>query len=393
MTDVTAAPPRGAPGRVASVHRQARLTLAVAGAFTIGAPVTAALASHDGRWLGLHLFLVGGLLTAISGATQMLAVTWSAAPAPPDRLVATQRCLLAAGAVTMAGARHYDAPAWTVGLGAMAVVGALVLLAGLLLRIRAGAVTDRFHPAIDGYVLAIGLGLAGSALGIGMATDAISLATARDAHLALNLLGLVGLVVAATLPYFVATQVRMRQPARATPAAVRGVVAALALAVVVATIGHLAERPGIAAAGLGAYATVIVAVVALAPVPGRKQFAWAGPRIVQLGSGIAWWSVGAWALAIGQLTGTSDARAVAALAAGGYAQILAASLAYLGPVLRGGGHARLATGFAITRSWIGVVAANVAAAGALGGSQPALIAGLAVWGADALLRAIRLVRT
>jgi hypothetical protein len=55
-----------------------------------------------------------------------------------------------------------------------------------------------------------------------------------------------------------------------------------------------------------------------------------------------------------------------ALAVGGLAQILVASLAYLGPVLRGGGHERLTQGFALTRSWPGLALANVAAA-CLGG--------------------------
>lgn len=50
---------------------------------------------------------------------------------------------------------------------------------------------------------------------------------------------------------------------------------------------------------------------------------------------------------------------------GGYAQILVASLAYLGPVLRGGGHRRLTEGFAITGSWPSLAAGNIAAVGAL----------------------------
>ena len=45
-----------------------------------------------------------------------------------------------------------------------------------------------------------------------------------------------------------------------------------------------------------------------------------------------------------------------ALVLGGYVQILVASLAYLAPVLRGGGHVRLSAGFATTRSWLALTA-------------------------------------
>ncbi|HRD99682.1 MAG TPA: hypothetical protein PLV68_00185, partial [Ilumatobacteraceae bacterium] len=61
-----------------------------------------------------------------------------------------------------------------------------------------------------------------------------------------------------------------------------------------------------------------------------------------------------------------------ALVIGGFAQILVASLAYLGPVLRGGGHRRLSAGFAITRSWTSLAAGNAAALAALTGSGRAL---------------------
>ncbi len=43
------------------------------------------------------------------------------------------------------------------------------------------------------------------------------LADLRAVHLTLNLFGLVGLVVAGTLPFFAATQVRARMSPRATP--------------------------------------------------------------------------------------------------------------------------------------------------------------------------------
>jgi hypothetical protein len=84
---------------VVIVHGQTRPTLALAAAFTLAAAVSAVVPHRTGAWLPLHLFLVGGLLAAVSGATQLLAVTWSAAVPPPAAPVRAQRALLAAGAL------------------------------------------------------------------------------------------------------------------------------------------------------------------------------------------------------------------------------------------------------------------------------------------------------
>ena len=113
---------RGATGRVAAVHREARQTLAIAVLFVIAAPVAAIAPHRTGAWLPLHLFLVGGLLSAISGVTLLLAVTWSAAPAPRPSHAAVQRWLLALGVVGLTVARELDAPT-----AVLAVCGALVI--------------------------------------------------------------------------------------------------------------------------------------------------------------------------------------------------------------------------------------------------------------------------
>jgi hypothetical protein len=379
--------------RVAEVHHQARRTLAVAGAFVAAGVTTAVLPEPGGTWLPLHLFLVGGLLSAISGATVLLAVTWSASPAPPRASATAQRWLLAGGAVGVAAGGEAANEALAV-TGASAVGASLALLALHLLRIRSAAVTDRFAPAVDGYVTAVVLGAAGVALGGLLVTGGAGTRwlDVRAAHLTLNLYGLVGLVVAATLPWFVATQARTRMSPRATPDAVRAVLAALALATLTSAGGHLAGRPGVAAAGLVGYATGVVALLGLLPRIGRRQLAWAGPRLLMLGAGIAWWVGTTLALASVALDGPGrQGPVLRALAVGGLAQILVASLAYLGPVLRGGGHERLTAGFALTRSWPGLVLANVAAV-CLAASwwRPAQVA-LVAWALDTAVRAIRLV--
>jgi hypothetical protein len=127
------------------------------------------------------------------------------------------------------------------------------------------------------------------------------------------------------------------------------------------------------------------------PIDAKARLRWAGPRVAQLLTGIAWWAAMTLALALAAVRRSDDRAILQALVIGGFAQILVASLAYLGPVLRGGGHQRLTAGFAITRSWVSVIAGNAAALAAFAGHGPTLAAALAVWVTDAGVRAARLL--
>lgn len=384
---------QGAVGRVVAVHRQTRRGLAQTLAFVLAA-VVAALVPHDtGVWLPLHLFLVGGLLTAICTTTQMLAVTWSASQATPDSVAAAQRWCLGIGTVLVCVGREIEAER-LVEIGGVAVVGAVAAMIPILLVIRHGAVTSRFAPAIEAYVAAMAMGVVGTAVGIVVATGRAPSrwVQLRDVHLTLNVFGLVGLVIAGTLPYFSATMARRKVSPRATPTVVRVVVAALAAGTVVATVGRWIENANVTSAGLVTYAAGLGVIAALLPVYGRRQLRWAGPRLIQLVAGLAWWAVSAVILAVVVQGGGDERHVLTALVVGGFGQILAASLAYLGPVLRGGGHELLTAGFAITRSRVSLVAGNLAAIGALF-DLPWLLAGaLVVWVADVAVRALRLVR-
>ena len=115
--------------------------------------------------------------------------------------------------------------------------------------------------------------------------------------------------------------------------------------------------------------------------------------MVQLAAGVAWWAAMTVALAVATIRETDDRAILQALVIGGFAQILVASLAYLGPVLRGGGHRRLTAGFAITRSWVSLAAGNTAALAALVGHGPTLGVALAIWLTDLTIRAGRLLTT
>jgi hypothetical protein len=100
------------------------------------------------------------------------------------------------------------------------------------------------------------------------------------------------------------------------------------------------------------------------------------------------------ALLAGLLLGTVrravlGGRWLLVLVLAGYAQILWGSLAYLLPMLRGGGHEQLGEGFRATRSWLGLVAANVVGCNLAFDGPPALTtAAVAVWVLDAVWRAM-----
>jgi len=344
-----------------------------------------AAAAPSGTWLPLHLFLAGGAVLAISGVTLMLTVTWSAAPAPSDRAVAVQRACVGVGAAGVAVGRELDLVPVTVVSGSLHAAG-LVLLAGLLLVTARRGVERRFDAAVAAYVSALAAGLAGVVLGVVMAAGAPT-QHVRAAHSALNVLGLVGLTVNGTVPYFAATVARSRMAPRATTPRLLGVVAWQAGALITAVAGLGTGAEALATAGLAAYALGIGATLSLAPRPTRRQLEWAGPRIVSIWSGMVWWAA---AVAASAAAGVGLAgRWLLVAVVAGVGQVLSGSLAYLLPVLRGGGHELLGAGFADTRSWVGLVSANAAGV-ALAVSAPRAAAGaVAVWIVDAGIRAAR----
>jgi nitrite reductase (NO-forming) len=264
-----------------------------------------------------------------------------------------------------------------------------------LTRTVSGGAQRRFDGSLRSYLAALAAGLAGSALGIAMASglDAAPYARVRAAHLTLNLLGLVGLVIAGTLPFFSATQARVKMSARATARAQGLVLAGLVAALGAATLGFLLAWPMVAALGLGLYAAGVLGSVALVPRIGVKQLRWGGPRLLQLGAGVAWWVgasiVAAWRAGHGAVAFTPTV--VGVLVVGGFAQVLGAAVAYLGPVLRAGGHEQLTAGFRTTRSWLALGAANAAAIALMFGASGVAVAAVFVWVIDLSARVARLV--
>lgn len=379
---------RGAADRVPRSQAQARATLRVALCFVGAAPL--AWGAGAAAWLPLHLFLAGGLVLAISGVSLMLTVTWSAAPAPPDRAVTLQRWCIAAGAAGVAAGRELELGSAVVGVAGTIHLAGLALLGVLLVTTVRRGVERRFDPAVVAYVAALLAGTAGVGIGVGMGVGHPTVQL-RAAHVVLNLLGLVGLVVGGTLPFFAATVGRARMAGQATRRRLMVVAGWQATAVAVSAVALVRDAGAVASAGLAAYACGIAAVVWLMPRPTRRQLQWAGPRLIGLWAGAAWWAgaVTATAVAATRHDVVLGGGWLPALVVAGYAQILWGSLAYLLPMLRGGGHERLGEGFAATRSWTGLVAANTAGVAFLASAPAVAAAAVAVWVVDAGVRARR----
>lgn len=380
--------PRGAANRVVEAHRQVRWTLPAIGLFAVAG--VAAVAA-DERWVTLHLVLAGATILLISAVSLMLTITWSAAPAPSDLLVALQRTCVAVGVAVLVGGRRLDAPTWVPFAGALLYAVGLVGLAALLIVTISRGVERRFDLAVAGYVAAVAAGLVGAWLGASMVIGEVS-PDVRDAHLLVNLLGLIGLVAFATLPFFLATVVRSKMSPRARPPVLAALLVWQVIALAVAVGGHLGGSEVASAVGLGAYALGIVVVAFHLPAPTQRQFTWAGPRLVAMWLGTLWWAVVAAVAAVSTFTDgqVMPERWISALVVAGYGQIVWGSLAYLLPVIRGGGHKKLSAGFNRTRSWPGLVAANVTGLALVAGLTYVATAMFVLWCGDAAVRYVSL---
>ncbi|MFP3901386.1 MAG: hypothetical protein ACLFXM_11055 [Acidimicrobiia bacterium] len=378
---------------MAAVRAQARPTLRLAVLFAVAAAVAAAASPSTGRWLPLHLFLAGGLGLAISAATQQFAVTWSAGPAPPRVAAQAQRWSVALGAAGVTAAREADLPWAVLAVAGGAFIAGLAGLAVLLVAsVRRGA-ERRFDVALGWYLGALACGVAGGTIGIVIAGG--SPGDLRGAHVVLNLLGLVGLVIGGTVPFFVATEARTRMSPRATDRRLTALLAWQLAAVAVAAGGLAWAQRWAAVTGLVAYVAGLVGLAAALPAVGGRQVRWAGPRLVQLLAGLAWWVGAVAAAAVAAARGRTPLAgdALIVLVVAGYAQVLWGSLAYLLPVLRAGGHHRLTAGFAETRSWVALVAANLAGVALVLGEGRLAAVLVGVWLLDALWRVVRVEAT
>jgi hypothetical protein len=320
------------------------------------------------RWLLIHLLLLGAATNAI--------VVWSShfanavlrvAPPANRRGEATRLAVLNAGIVAVLAGGLGGADWHPLAVGGSAVVFAAVLahLTALASRLRK-ALAPPLVVTVHYYLVAT------TALLVGIPAGAWMLLVDNRApvllfHAHVNVLGWITLTVLGTLLTLWPTVLGTRM----ADGAVRWAVRALPLAVAglgLLGLGVLAWWPVVAAAGVVVFAAAVIVSAVPAVAAG-----WRRPP-----SSFAAWSIAAavgWLLvALGvdavTLVGAADAAAAVAgfgsvlvpLLAGFVAQVLIGALAYLLPMVLGGGPARVRTRQAVLdRYWAQRVAMGNAA--------------------------------
>lgn len=322
---------------MAESHRLVRTAFVVAGGFGAAAVTWAALVVvRGGSWWGpIHTFLVGAVLAAISGATQMFTATWSSAPAPPRTATLLQRVGLIVGtALVLVGVSNdFTLVVW---VGGLLVAGSLVLLAVILLRVIRQSLLRRFDLSIRFYLLALGCGVVGVTLGILLGSGSLdeAYATTRLVHLHLNLVGLVGFTILGTLPTLLPTFAHHRAVSGREATFGWGACVAASLLITAGLVGPVWLIGG---------GTILVGVVAVAitggiigrlGVRGMKEML----PFLHVVFGVAW--LAAWtgvdgvALIIGTPLPLFSGWTAAAIVAG-IGQVLVGSVTYLAPVVMG----------------------------------------------------------
>lgn len=321
-------------GRVAASHQIARAAFVAASGFAI---VAVALSIYvlvaGGAWWGpMHAFLAGTVLLAISGASQMFTITWSST-VPPRRVISsTQRWLLIIGIGSVLIGVGLDVPA-LVWLGGVAAAAGVVVLAWVIYSAVRKSLNRRFDLSARFYLTAFAAGALGITLGTLMGAGAISgLPTFRMVHAHINLVGLVGLTIIGTIPTLL--------PTTAYSPAVSGREAVAAWWLALGGTAGIAV--GIWVPRMVGVGTLLVASAGLLIVAGILLRLWAKGRhktaFLQITAGTLWliaWTVGDGISIAVEGTMAHFSGWTGAVVLAGVGQVLAGSLVYLLPVLRG----------------------------------------------------------
>ena len=295
------------------------------------------------RWLMIHLLVLGAAGHAILVWSRYFADTLLRRPPTPRRAQTVRLALFNIGvAVVVVGILGDMWPATVTGatLVATAVVWHAVVLARQVRR----ALGNRFASTIRFYVAAGAFLPIGAALGTWIAYDEATVLhdRLRLAHIAVNVLGFLGLTVLGTLVTLWPTVLRTRIADGAQRAATRAM--PLLTAAVATTAGSALAglRPGIVIGLLGYLAGIaLLAVPALRSARTKPPTSFAAWSIL---AGTAWLVGGLTLLVTAAITSgdwTELDRAVSEvtplLAVGFVAQVLIGASSYLIPVVLGGG--------------------------------------------------------
>lgn len=354
-------------------HRRANLVVL---GYLVLAAVTVPVGGggERGRWLAVHLLLLGAATNAIVTWTEHFAVALLRAPGPDRRRSAARLITLNVSIVGVLTGVALAVPLLTV-VAATLLAVVLVAHTVALWRSSRRALQGRFAGTVR-YYQAAGLAvLAGIALGVTLALHPLSDARAealRAAHVHANLLGWVTLTVLGTLFTLWPTALRtrmvdgvMRSAGRALPLLSAGLAIAVIAFTVLAVSGQPAGGPGRPAGPAGAglrldpaerWAAVAGLLVYLAGVTEalrpfaatwrRKPAREAGPVSMAAATG---WLVVALVLDLLAVAVVPDLDGydrvldalVPVLLVGFVVQILLGALTFLIPVILGGGPARV----------------------------------------------------
>lgn len=307
-------------------------------------------------WLPVHLLLLGAVSNAILVWSSYFAEALLRLPGKADRRAEAARLVVfnAGALVVVAGMTG----AWwgAVVVGATLAAGAAVWHGAVLLTRMHRSLPSRFGATVRYYVAASSFLPVGIALGVVMAhvdLDEEMHARVALAHVALNVLGWIGLTVLGTVVTLWPTMLHT-QVADGAELAARRALPVLVAAVVVLAAGALAGLAAVAAAGLVGYAAgLVLSGRALAQEARRRP-----PRTyatLSVAAGYLWLTGSVLALAVVVASAGSWATAAEAadrlgapLLVGFAAQVVLGALSYLVPVVLGGGPtAARATGAAL----------------------------------------------
>ena len=299
----------------------------------------------ESPWLLVHLLLLGAVTNAIfvwsshfADALLRRRATAGSRRWQGARMVALNVGVLAVVA-GMVGA------AWILTLAGSVIVGTAAAAHGAALARQARAALPSRFGATVGYYIYASLALPiGAGLGAVLARDPLEPWHGRlvVAHVALNLLGWVGLTVLGTLVTLWPTMLRTRIAAGAERVA-RQALPILVCSVLIAAAGALAGSQALAAAGVAGYlGGVLWAARPLATVAAAKApSAYATWSVM---AAVIWLMASVLGLFTVLVTGATWELVtdrlgllIIALAAGFAAQVLLGALSFLVPVVLGGG--------------------------------------------------------
>lgn len=330
-----------------------RPAVVAGGSWLVAALAWALLGSSlpGGRWVAVHLLTLGAVTGLIVALTDHFARTLLREREPAGLPARARHHLAQLSAAAVVLGRVTD---WlpVLAAGATCLMVAVLWLYRDLRRARRRAVGARFVFVVRTYERAAGAfvhaGVLGLLLGLGVLGSWHG--AARLAHLHLAVLGWAGLTLLATLVFFGPTVLRRQMAPGAGDRAARALPAA-ATALTVAAFALLATGFGgsagtaarlLAAGALAVYAAAATAVLVPVLQVGRRATVTA--HGLHLLGACGWFLAAVWADVAVVATGRLDLLPLVGLAVlvGVVGQAVLATVAYLSPMLGGGGPDRRA---------------------------------------------------